>query len=60
MSVVKLLSRIRNPLQIETHAEFRDELVSRLDPLTEFALVFAAMVHDVGKWALLKEIATIS
>lgn len=57
MSVSKLLSRIVAP-ELVTQAK---ELDSKLhdhtygitsDPLTQFAVVFSAMIHDVGKYTI--------
>lgn len=58
MSVTKLLSRIVNPKLVELQSH-GDNLASDVhdhtygitsDPLTQFACVFSALIHDVGKY----------
>jgi hypothetical protein len=56
MSVVKLLSRIVVPADIDYENLGMDKIASTLhdhtygitsDPLTQFACVFSALIHDV-------------
>jgi 3'5'-cyclic nucleotide phosphodiesterase/Adenylate and Guanylate cyclase catalytic domain len=57
MSVTKLLSRITNPIEVATREGSYDKIASDLhdhtfgitsDPLTQFACVMAALIHDGG------------
>lgn len=58
MSVVKLLSRIATPANsVEPGSIPEDVSLSQdvtygitSDPLTQFACVFAALIHDVGEY----------
>ncbi|CAB9505204.1 Receptor-type guanylate cyclase gcy [Seminavis robusta] len=55
MSVVKLLSRIVNPIEVSTREGTNDQIASELhdhtfgitsDPLTQFACIISALIHD--------------
>ena len=68
MSVVKLLSRVVAPSANDRQAEKQDQHFAAegiLDPLTQFACVFAALIHDidhqgVSNAQLVKEGASIA
>lgn len=57
--VFKLLSRITSPEDVLLADEADDEKIRHLhahtygitsDPLTQFAVAFSALIHDVGKY----------
>jgi len=49
MATRKLLTRVLSPKQ--QRGEARDTYGKMCDPLMQFALIFAALIHDVGTWA---------
>jgi hypothetical protein len=55
MSVVKLMSRIVAPTKEVVDAQTNHDLHDYTfgitsDPITQFAVIFSALIHDVGKF----------